>query len=82
LCGLRLPLVACVSCGLDAHPIGVGSKSKTGLISSGFDYLGYEFIGSRITVRRASVHNLEARIVRVFTAHRRAVEASKGRAWQ
>ena len=52
-------------------------KSKVGYLDKGFDYLGYEFIGDKITVRKKSVHQLESRIARAFTAYRRTVEANK-----
>jgi RNA-directed DNA polymerase len=64
--------------GLAAHPIGTSRKSATGLIADGFDYLGYEFNGPTISVRPANVHNLEARLARVFTTYKHTVEASKG----
>jgi RNA-directed DNA polymerase len=63
--------------GLITHPIGPQYKSKVGYLKDGFDYLGYEFIGGEITVRKKSVHQLEARIARTFTAYKRAIEASR-----
>ncbi|MGH9917282.1 MAG: reverse transcriptase domain-containing protein [Nitrososphaerales archaeon] len=62
---------------LETHDIGPKFKSKVGYLDKGFDYLGYEFIGDKITVRKKSVHQLESRIARAFTAYRRTVEANK-----
>jgi RNA-directed DNA polymerase len=62
---------------LETHRIGPKFKSKVGYLDKGFDYLGYEFIGDKITVRKKSVHQLESRIARAFTAYRRTVEANK-----
>lgn len=64
--------------GLIVHPLGVpDSKSAVGSISGGFDYLGYVFKGSRITVRKASVRRLESSLARVFTKYSRAISQSE-----
>ena len=65
------------SYGLELHKIGSSSKSKIDAIGRGFSYLGYKFEGSLISVREASVYNLEARIARAFTVYKRAMDAGK-----
>ena len=61
--------------GLAAHEVGGDdSKSSKGLISDGFDFLGYAFSWPRVSVRPASINRLEGSIARCFTRYRYAVE--------
>jgi RNA-directed DNA polymerase len=63
--------------GLTTHCISPHHKSNVGYLKNGFGYLGYEFVGEKITVRKKSVHQLEARMARSFTAYKRTVETKK-----
>lgn len=55
---------------LTAHAFDVsGSKSKFGLISDGFDFLGYEFKGVKTSPRESSIKNFEANLVKEFTTY-------------
>lgn len=61
--------------GLTVHALkGDVSKSATGLISGGFEFLGYRFEWPRITVRTNSINRIEASLARAFTRYRYAVE--------
>jgi hypothetical protein len=61
--------------GLQAHEMGAsGSKSSKGLISDGFDFLGYSFTWPRVSVREPSVNRLEASIARCFTRYKYALD--------
>lgn len=63
--------------GLDVHPKEApGSKSSIGLVVDGFDYLGYVFMGSRVTVRATSVRRLESALARAFTRYAKTVRAA------
>jgi retron-type reverse transcriptase len=46
------------------------SKICSGLVSSGFLYLGYEFTPFRITVRRKSLDSLRESIIKIFTTYK------------
>ncbi|MFD9966085.1 reverse transcriptase domain-containing protein [Amycolatopsis sp. NPDC058986] len=62
--------------GLEAHdPSPGGHKSSIGKLENGFDYLGYTFTGSKVSVRSSSVRNIEASIARSFTRYKK----TKGR---
>lgn len=55
---------------LKAHDFDdLGSKSKFGLISEGFDFLGYEFKGVKTSPRESSIKNFEANLVKEFTTY-------------
>jgi hypothetical protein len=62
---------ACKSIGLAVHPLGDGSKSELGLISEGFDYLGYVFHAGGISVRESSIGRLERTLVSLFSEYKR-----------
>lgn len=54
--------------GLTVHPLGdPASKSQKGRTAMGFDYLGYRFDSTQISVRDSSVRNLESSMARIFT---------------
>lgn len=57
--------------GLEVHcPIENPQKSKIDTISSGFDYLGYEFKGSVISARNGTIEKLRSSLVSIFTSHK------------
>lgn len=59
---------------LHAHALDdVGSKSQAGLIGSGFDFLGYQFKGDKISPKDSSIESFEASLVKEFTTYRYAV---------
>ncbi len=66
----------CSEAGLTVHPLGAESKSSLGQIAQGFDYLGYVFIGSTVSVRQASITRLDSTLARVFTRYGRAVASA------
>lgn len=56
--------------GLEIHEFGKNErKSVFGEIADGFQFLGYEFIGSHITVRESSVNKIYDGLNRVFLKH-------------
>ncbi len=56
--------------GLKVHdPIKMPTKSSIGLISSKFDYLGYQFDNSLVTARLGTVENLKSSLVGIFTSY-------------
>ena len=56
--------------GLEIHEFGNDEKkSSYGKIADGFQFLGYKFIGDRITVRESSVDKIYNGINRVFLQH-------------
>ena len=57
-------------CLLNVHEIG-GGKTTKGLLSDGFDFLGYKYSGSVFSVRDSTVHKLEKSIERIFLEHRK-----------
>lgn len=72
---------SCLDIGLEVHGLHEGSKSRIGSLSDSFEYLGYEFGPSCITVRRPSVQKLEATIVRLFTAYKYQKNNSSAKDW-
>jgi RNA-directed DNA polymerase len=61
--------------GLEVHPIAAGEgKSAVGHVHDAFEYLGYKFEQSRVTVRSGSVSRIESRLSRAFTAHKYALK--------
>ncbi|GAB3065557.1 hypothetical protein GCM10027053_30890 [Intrasporangium mesophilum] len=65
--------------GFKLHEMGTSGKSSTGVVSDGFDYLGYIFTPAGLSVRRASVLRLESALARAFTAYRRDAAADPKR---
>jgi hypothetical protein len=56
--------------GLELHEFGNNEQKSTyGKIVNGFQFLGYEFIGDRITVRESFVNKIYDGINRVFLQH-------------
>ncbi|OUE31481.1 Reverse transcriptase (RNA-dependent DNA polymerase) [Clavibacter michiganensis] len=64
---------------LTAHPVGDKSKSHLGLIADGFEYLGFKFTSSSVSIRDSSVHNIEHSLARTFTAYKYAVRKNPPR---
>lgn len=70
---------ACAAVSLKVHdPSKDGSKSRIGRISESFDYLGYVFSPTKISVRHESIKNLKSSIARIFTRYKYQVEANPG----
>lgn len=64
--------------GLKVHdPVKVPEKSSIGLVSEGFDYLGYRFSGSRVTARVGSVERLKNSLVSIFTSYKYSKQKSE-----
>jgi Retron-type reverse transcriptase len=59
-----------------------GSKSAIGSVSEGFTYLGYNFVGTSVSVREESVRRVEAAIARVFTRYRHQRSRSAAKKYQ
>jgi RNA-directed DNA polymerase len=58
---------------LDFHdPTVANSKSGVGRISKGFDYLGYTFTETQVSVRHPSVRKIEQSILKIFTGYKHA----------
>ncbi len=56
---------------LNVHsPITMPNKSKIGRIEDGFDYLGYDFKGTDVSVRSGSIEKLKASLVGLFTSYK------------
>ncbi|EGR3003239.1 MULTISPECIES: reverse transcriptase domain-containing protein [Vibrio harveyi group] len=56
---------------LDIHcPIKMPHKSMIGDLSDGFDYLGYDFCGSQVSVKQGSIDKLKASLVGIFTSYK------------
>jgi RNA-directed DNA polymerase len=65
--------------GLKVHdPIQAPDKSSIGPINSGFDYLGYQFLGDRITARIGSIERLKNSLVSIFTSYKYSKQKSEG----
>jgi RNA-directed DNA polymerase len=57
--------------GLKVHAASsLGGKSSSGAISDGFDYLGYTFNSTTVSVRQQSIRNIESSIARIFTRYK------------
>ncbi len=52
-------------------------KSKIAKISEGFDYLGYEFDGNKITVKSGNIERLKESLVGLFTSFKYSTKQSK-----
>lgn len=64
-------IAACRAISLKVHdPKQPGSKSRIGPISESFDYLGYVFSPTKVSVRQESIKNLKSSIARVFTRYK------------
>lgn len=65
--------------GLKVHdPVKVPEKSSIGPIDQGFDYLGYQFFGSRVSARIGSVERLKNSLVSIFTSYKYSKQKSEG----
>ena len=72
---------ALFSNGLTAHdPKKEDSKSRIGLLSEKFGFLGYQVCGTGLTVRNESVHRLESSLAAVLTAYRYKMSQAKNTA--
>ena len=64
--------------GLKVHdPIKTPEKSKIGVLSESYEYLGYAFKRNVISVRRGSVDKLKSSLVAIFTAYKNSKNGSK-----
>jgi len=58
---------------LKTHPINaLKSKSCTGKTTDSIEYLGYQFSGEQVSVRKSSVSALEIRVLSIFTQFAKA----------
>ncbi len=62
--------------GLKIHGPDRQGKTYTGKISDGFEYLGYLFSEQKVSVRAASVRNIEASIARTLTKYKNSKRES------
>ena len=54
---------------LSVHPLeGNSTKSNLGELNDGFEFLGYRYINSKFSVRKASINKLENSIAKLCTA--------------
>lgn len=58
-------------------PIEKPHKSKIGIISTGFDYLGYDFQSSKVSVKDVSIERLKKSLVGIFTSYKYAKKQSE-----
>nr|WP_283247405.1 reverse transcriptase domain-containing protein [Halomonas boliviensis] len=58
-------------------PVKTPEKSSIGSISDGFNYLGYQFFGNRVTVRAGSVEKLKNSLVSIFTSYKYSKQKSE-----
>ncbi len=73
----------CSEIGLKMHPLGgAGSKSQSGTLDKTFDYMGYLFADSTISVRPQSISKIRASLARVFTRYKHEVDKSGITNWQ
>jgi len=64
--------------GLEVYdPKKVPEKSSVGLVTEGFDYLGYHFADGLVTVRTGSVARLKESLVSIFTSYKYSKKKSK-----
>lgn len=62
---------SCKEISLEVHPLSeFGSKSRIGKISDSFDYLGYVFDSSKVSVRNESLGKIKSSLARVFTRYK------------
>ncbi|WP_268750721.1 reverse transcriptase domain-containing protein [Aeromicrobium sp. Root495] len=55
------------SIGLSTHPLGTPGKCEEGRISSGFQYLGYQFNGRSVNVSDAGIRKIESQLARLIS---------------
>ncbi|HEA4454992.1 TPA: reverse transcriptase [Proteus mirabilis] len=64
--------------GLSPHPVGgIDSKSKVGVLSESFNFLGYEVSEKGIAIKKDSILRFESSLVKIFTAYRHALAKAK-----
>lgn len=64
--------------GLKIHdPAKAPEKSSVGPIIRGFDYLGYQFHGNRVTARAGSIERLKNSLVSIFTSYKHSKQKSQ-----
>ncbi|ATF54675.1 reverse transcriptase [Morganella morganii] len=64
--------------GLSPHPIGgIDSKSKVGILSEAFNFLGYEVSEKGIAIKKDSILRFESSLAKIFTAYRHALAKAK-----
>jgi len=62
---------ACAAVSLTVHdPSVAGSKSRIGMMSDSFDYLGYVFSPGKVSVRPESISKIKSSLARVFTRYK------------
>lgn len=62
---------ACQKVGLSLHELNApASKSKSGLITASFDYLGYVFTPSTTSIRTESIDKVKSSMARIFTRYK------------
>lgn len=67
----------CGGVGLKMHPLnGLASKSQSGTLDKTFDYMGYLFANSKVSVRPQSVGKIRSSLARVFTRYKHEVGKS------
>lgn len=63
---------------LDIHcPIEMPHKSRIAEISDGFDYLGYQFDKSKVSVKEGNIERLKESLVGLFTSYKYSEKQSK-----
>ncbi|EKN4737431.1 TPA: reverse transcriptase [Yersinia enterocolitica] len=68
------------SIGLSPHPIGnAESKSKVGLLSEPFNFLGYEVSNKGVGIKKDSILRFESSLAKIFTAYRHALAKAKNK---
>ncbi|HFJ2066647.1 TPA: reverse transcriptase domain-containing protein [Salmonella enterica] len=66
--------------GLSPHPIGlIDSKSRVGLLSEPFNFLGYEVSNQGILIKKDSILRFESSLAKIFTAYRHALAKAKSK---
>jgi RNA-directed DNA polymerase len=60
---------------LVVHDLNTEGKSKSGLISEKFNFLGYEFFHGLARIKKESIHRIESSLARIFTAYKYRCEA-------
>ncbi|MBO9875320.1 MULTISPECIES: reverse transcriptase domain-containing protein [Xanthomonas] len=56
--------------GLTAHPPGPNSKTKIGVLSEQFSFLGYVISNNQVSIRRESILRFESSIAKILTAYK------------
>ena len=70
-------LLECKAISLEVHELKKsGSKSSLGPLSDSFDYLGYVFDTSKVSVRAESVNKVKSSLARVFTRYKYEILAN------